>query len=321
MQTNETYGITVEDLEKAASVRLFEKAAAAEGINLAELSESQVEDLYAAYQQHSSEDNTPMNDELIDLFEKQAAYEGVDLDGLSDDELAYVFNNFVENISDDSGDYGYEDDYQDDYEEEEAYEKLAEAEILGRHMARAYMDEIEKNAFSVFDPQSGKNVNFDASLKKSNSKEYSRLMKLYKAEGQTRRTGGEAASAKQRRTSRLYTDADRKAKAQQLADVEAKRTRFGKVKAAKGKAGYYGKKALQHLSANKKMYGLGAAGLGLGAAGAYAMNKEATFNSILDERVQEFIEFGKEAGYDGSYMDDLAIQVLEDLGYDLSPLY
>ena len=67
--SNNTYGITVEDLEKAASVRLFEKAAAAEGINLADLSDSQVEELYAAYQSQS-EENT-MNDEIIDLFEKQ----------------------------------------------------------------------------------------------------------------------------------------------------------------------------------------------------------------------------------------------------------
>lgn len=305
MQTNETYGITVEDLEKAASVRLFEKAAAAEGINLAELSESQVEDLYTAYQQHSSEDNTPMNDELIDLFEKQAAYEGVDLDGLSDDELAYVFNNFVENISD-------EEDVFD--EEEEAYEKLAEAEILGRHMARAYMDELEKEA--------GEFINAEGKLvSKPNSKMTKEEFQMYREQQSARKKGGGTAVSRRIADSRLTSDADRKAKAKQLADAEAKRTRFGKAKAAKGKAGYYGKKALQHLSANKKMYGIGAAGLGLGAGAAYAMNKEATFNSILDERVQEFIEFGKEAGYDGSYMDDLAIQVLEDLGYDLSPLY
>ena len=96
MLNNQYHGITVEDLEKAASVRLFEKAAAAEGINLNELSESQVDELYSNYQQ-SSEENT-MNEEILDLFEKQAAYEGVDLEALSDDELAYVFDNFVSNL-------------------------------------------------------------------------------------------------------------------------------------------------------------------------------------------------------------------------------
>ena len=97
MLNNQYHGITVEDLEKAASVRLFEKAAAAEGINLSELSESQVDDLYSNYQQ-SSEENT-MNDEIIDLFEKQAAYEGVDLEALNDEELAHVYNNFVTNLT------------------------------------------------------------------------------------------------------------------------------------------------------------------------------------------------------------------------------
>ena len=84
-----TDGITAEDLEKAASVRLFEKAAAAEGINLAELTEDQVEDLYSAY---TSQENDM---DLIDLFEKQASVEGVDLDALSDEELQGAYANFV----------------------------------------------------------------------------------------------------------------------------------------------------------------------------------------------------------------------------------
>ena len=97
MSNQQNYSISAEDLEKAASVRLFEKAAAAEGINLNELSESQVEELYSNYQSQS-EENT-MNEEIIDLFEKQAAYEGVDLEALNDEELAHVYNNFVTNLA------------------------------------------------------------------------------------------------------------------------------------------------------------------------------------------------------------------------------
>ena len=82
-----------------------------------------------------------MNEEIVDLFEKQAAYEGVDLDALSDEELAYVYNNFVENLEEE-----LEDELQEEAEEE-AYEKLAEAEILGRHMARSYMDELDELDF------------------------------------------------------------------------------------------------------------------------------------------------------------------------------
>ena len=286
MTNTPNYGITVEDLEKAASVRLFEKAAAAEGINLNQLSSSEVDELYYNYQQ-SSEENT-MNDQIFDLFEKQAAYEGVDLESLSDEELAYVFNNFVENMSNDedaeavneflsdktaavydllmkkeagimdsvkgyasagaqkakdagaaavqmaknnpkkaigagvvtTGLAGYgakkmydkrkakaamekeaaestmleafdsflvdnhgvssadldEDTFNNTYnefldmvandvvtevaEEEDAYEKLAEAEILGRHMARAYMDEMGKEAGSLVSPPPAPKASF-----------------------------------------------------------------------------------------------------------------------------------------------------------------
>jgi len=85
----EARGVTAEDLEKAASVRLFEKAAAAEGVNLDDLDENQVEELYAHFVSNtmSDADNTKedsaMNDEVIDLFEKTAAAEGIDLDDLA----------------------------------------------------------------------------------------------------------------------------------------------------------------------------------------------------------------------------------------------
>lgn len=141
----ESRGVTAEDLEKAASVRLFEKAAAAEGVDLDSLDVDQVEDLYAAFVANQSYDDTTkeasaMNDEIVDLFEKTAAAEGIDLDDMDDVELAELYNHYVENVLPEQlEDFGKEAAA---YEEEEAYEKLAEAEILGRHMARAYMDEL-----------------------------------------------------------------------------------------------------------------------------------------------------------------------------------
>jgi hypothetical protein len=197
----EARGVTAEDLEKAASVRLFEKAAAAEGVNLDDLEENQVEELYAHFVSNnlSDADNTKeasaMNDEIVDLFEKTAAAEGIDLDEMADDELAELYNHYVENVlpeqieafegekqaSDEEivfdmfqktasaedidlnalNQYELTDLY-DHYVENvlplqigdeeaiqkvaDAQEKLAEAELLGRHMARAYVDEIEKEA-------------------------------------------------------------------------------------------------------------------------------------------------------------------------------
>jgi len=92
-------GITSEDLEKAASARLFEQAAAAEGIDLDTLNDSQINELYGVWANG-------------DAGEAKTASAG---------------------------------------EIEEAHAKLAEAEILGRHMARMYMDELGKEAASMAD--------------------------------------------------------------------------------------------------------------------------------------------------------------------------
>lgn len=144
----EARGVTAEDLEKAASVRYFEKAAAAEGVNLDELDEGQVEELYASFIHNTastvddhSKEASAMDNEIVDLFEKTAAAEGIDLDAMDNDELAELYNHYVENVLPEQ--LG---ETEKDASEEEAYEKLAEAEILGRHMARAYMDEMDKEA-------------------------------------------------------------------------------------------------------------------------------------------------------------------------------
>jgi hypothetical protein len=202
-------GVTTEDLEKAASVRLFEKAAAAEGVNLDDLDEDQVISLFEQFvsqPETSTKEASAMSD-VVDLFEKTAAAEGLDLDAVSDEDLADLYNHYVENVlpeqiaelEGDSNEGDYEDDdgeldkeasaaifemfektaadegidleemsdedlaelydhyienvlpeqlEEDDSEEKvaDAQEKLAEAEILGRHMARAYADEMDKVA-------------------------------------------------------------------------------------------------------------------------------------------------------------------------------
>jgi len=147
----ESRGVTAEDLEKAASVRLFEKAAAAEDVDLGSLDENQVEDLYVTFLSNQSNDDytkeaSAMNDEIVDLFEKTAAAEGIDLDDMADHELAELYNHYVENVLPEQV-----EEYEKgaSYEVDEATEKLAEAEILGRHMARAYMDEFDKEAASA----------------------------------------------------------------------------------------------------------------------------------------------------------------------------
>lgn len=328
MLNNQYHGITVEDLEKAASVRLFEKAAAAEGINLNELSEAQVDELYSNYQQ-SSEENT-MNEEIFDLFEKQAAYEGVDLEALSDDELAYVFNNFVGNLEselEDDVDYD-EDDYGYD-EEEEAYEKLAEAEILGRHMARAYMDELEKEA------ESAETRNARKTMKEQEAQHRKmQQAEMEKRKGQKRLTdqGGKSFGAKLKELATGHDAAEQRALKRHKAEMEGRGTSFevtskaGLEKGKKAKAAQKAKDAdrLKSLRRMERAKGYGKRGLvaaAVGGAGYGAkkmMEKEAANEAIYGlayERAEDFVKEGSVADYDGSFIDQIAIDILADHGY------
>lgn len=417
MLNNQNYSITAEDLEKAASVRLFEKAAAAEGINLSELSDSQVEDLYSNYQQ-SSEENT-MNDQIIDLFEKQAAYEGIDLDALSDDELAYVYNNFITNLEDemeeDNGEY-YD-------EEEEAYEKLAEAEILGRHMARAYMAELDEYGFgkeagvqdmlnrkekvrkemlkamgykSMKDVPEDKLKEFEAALTKnmkagagkakapervrnsdgSTSLRSEQKKRIQDAFDKDQREKDFKSSARgqeldlqqqERALAKKRKDIAKKAKEERMSQLSIKeqneitraealesqrkgaKTRLkkdltkakdyvtGKAKAT-GKAidrraqdvgQLLGGKMGKGGATSRRLRGYGALGAGVStlgglAYGASQMGKEAStldlFEAAAVERAQEMVEFGKEAGFNGDHVDTFAVEILQEAGYDVSPL-
>jgi len=172
-------GVTPEDLEKAASVRIFEKVAAAQNIDLSALDESQQDELFDHFQEEvlpgmvggdepSKEAGAEVTkellakvaalseDEKIALFEKQAAAEEVDLTALDEATLQGAYGHFLENtlpamvanggepVGIETAPDGAGEDKQ--AQAEEAAAKLAEAEILGRHMARSFRDELEKEA-------------------------------------------------------------------------------------------------------------------------------------------------------------------------------
>ena len=50
------------------------------------------------------------------------------------------------------------------------------------------------------------------------------------------------------------------------------------------------------------------------------MKKEAAFEEILEDRMQAYVEFGKEAGFSGSHLDNIALERLAELGYDITPV-
>ena len=271
----ESQGVTAEDLEKAASVRLFEKAAAAEGVDLDSLDVDQVEELYASFlsNQSYSDDYTKeasaMNDEIIDLFEKTAAAEGIDLDEMGDHELAELYNHYVENVL---------PEQMGEYEEVgEAHDKLAEAEILGRHMARAYMDEVEmyKEAVEV------------------SPGVYKPLSKMTKAERAAYKAQGGSQVASPQNKMRGYTKSQRKAKIQEFKDAEKARQKGAKVKERIGKTKHALRGAGAHLRRNKALYGLGALGAA-GTAGAYMAGRQ-------QQKAASFEDY--------DFVDDLALEM------------
>lgn len=157
-------GITEEDLEKAASVHLFQKTAAAEGIDLDEFSEEKVAELFDHFEENvlpgivggGDDVNAKLaslsDDDVFFLFEKQAAYEGLteeDLQSFDNEKLASAFQHFAEDILPQMAANDWEPvDFggSDKVAEAEATAKLAEADILGRHMAHAFHDELDKLA-------------------------------------------------------------------------------------------------------------------------------------------------------------------------------
>jgi len=83
------------------------------------------------------------DDDKFGLFEQQAAYEGLDLEQLDDTKLASAYGTFIEDylplvvVND-----GNPIDMSKVAEQEEAAAKLAEADILGRQMARSFAEEL-----------------------------------------------------------------------------------------------------------------------------------------------------------------------------------
>ena len=310
----ESRGVTAEDLEKAASVRLFEKAAAAEGVDLDSLDVDQVEELYAAFLSNPSyNDNTPtkeasaMNDEIVDLFEKTAAAEGIDLDEMADAELAELYNHYVENVLPlqieeyEKGASANEVD--------EATEKLAEAEILGRHMARAYMDEL-----SEFDKEAASRRQVFTDLA-SKGKAQGLMGRLGRAATESRlgqavgagsrrseaghRAGAKASQGVMDKAIRKAQKAAKKKKGGKLTEQQAAEIRRNVIKKTdSSKAVAKGQRKGQQQFERRVGMGLTAAG-GLGTAGAAGLGYKA---------------MKKESSWDEGYtVEEVAEEIASDL--------
>jgi hypothetical protein len=240
-------GVTQEDLEKAASARLFAEAAAAEGIDLSELSEDQAEELYDFWANggNAGEEKYASAEEML----AEAAVK-------------------------------------------EAGAKLAEAEYIGRYMARVYSDEMAKIAKDemIHVPGKGRSVPGGTITRVS-------------------KDSGDAVSGTNR--------------ARQLASkyvpgvediLEGMRERKMQI------GGHAG--ALKAHGTRRIAKGAGKLGLTAGAVGGAgylankAMKKESAFDTVVEQRAMAILEALQEPSFDEA-IDEAAIDLLRANGYDV----
>lgn len=318
-------GITQEDLEKAASARLFAEAAAAEGIDLSELSEEQAEELYAFWAD-DSEKNASAN-----AFFEAAAAEGIDLNEMTEDQVGELYNYWATG-GEEVEKAASAEDLLAEAAVKEAGAKLAEAEYIGRYMARVYADEMNKIA--------GDEQTWGDALKSLPKSVHERVGQLGAAMGHghgvgySALAGGAGLAAGGAYGAKKLLDRRRAAKAAQSAEKQSsafdeiideaaiellkeagvlsdigrrvrsavgKPTMMDRALNTRDSATKGGKKALEFLSKHKKEIGAGAGLAGAGfAAGrmskkspaASEEKKASAFEELVEARALEMIENG-----------------------------
>lgn len=264
-------GVTQEDLEKAASARLFAEAAAAEGIDLSELTEDQAEELYAFWANGGEE------------VEKAASAE---------DLLAEAAV-------------------------KEASAKLAEAEYIGRYMARVYADEMNKIAKTPGAMRS--------------------MFEGAKEEGKS--LGSRASSAAGEAYDKAHAGATRENIAGKLSragsaiksmtgysDIKGGLADLKDLRDPKMRKGLKAKDVAELRTAAHRQLGKGGlrAGLTAGALGgtgylahkAMSHKKESAFDTVVEQRAMEILEALQEPSFDEA-VDEAAIELLRANGYDV----
>ena len=260
-------GVTQEDLEKAASARLFAEAAAAEGIDLSELTEDQAEELYEFWANGGEE------------VEKAASAE---------DLLAEAAV-------------------------KEASAKLAEAEYIGRYMARVYADEMDKIAKKegvTVRPGRSRDTLTARSMAHgvgAGAKEEAKAMYEGAKGAVGRHLSRESLSERGKALSRMVG----------LSDLSEGYKAHRAARKAKDLAGQHA--ALQQFGKGGLRAGLTAGavgGTGYLAHKAMSHKKESAFDTVVEQRALEILESLQEPTFDEA-VDEAAIELLRANGYDV----
>jgi hypothetical protein len=230
---------------------------------------------------------------------KLAEDEGVDLGTLSDDEVSEL-------LSDIEGEMGKEAAANEDIDEE-AQEKLAEADFLGRAMAHAYVNELSE-------------IEKEAGIKETAGKAYSAARRGLARAGEATGVSQMIRGAKGK--SALGKEVKRLDARSQIGDTArghaARKIQMEKVrKAMKGAKG--------EMTEGAKRFGkrvgvpVGLLGTGV-VAGKVAQSSDQNFEALATERAYEMLQ---EAGYDvekvaQADVDTAALQMLEQAGYEVN---
>lgn len=267
-------------------------------------------ELYGTQENIAGEDDFEKQ-AAAEFLVKLAAEEGVDLDSLSDAEVAGLLEEIEKGASSDF--------------EDEAQEKLAEADFLGRAMAHAYVDElaeIEKDAATraemIF---GGKGGRAGGEISEQAAKTFEQGVKAQrgrKAAFERATKGKMGAGHKGARGILGRIGKFHATGARQMASAFAK---GGPAKAGLGK----------QLLERGKRFGIGASKFAPAAAvaglGAYGLHKalkgkeKKSYNEAIEDAAAErAYEMLADAGYDiekvaGNDVEIRALQMLEDAGY------
>jgi len=300
-------GFTAEDLEKAASVRLFEKVATEDGIDLSTLSDEDVDTLFGHFVTEilphmTNEDAGQAADDRekaasVMLFQKVASAEGIDLNDYSEDQINGMYGVFLDDILPSM----YQEE-EKNAEVEEAQAKLAEMDILGRHMARAYHDELSKLGGGFV--EGVRRAATGAGIREG--------METLR-QGKKLKGAGEIAK-------RMAGEASKPSHVRELAgEIGGKRLRQAAETAAAGK-----KQLLGGIGRTGALYGTGAlAAGGTGLAAKKVMDRKnekaasVLFDKLAEERANEILQHysaPEEPDFD-DMINQRAIEMLEANGY------
>lgn len=237
-------------------------------------------DLYGTAETIGAESDDTTKLAQAEIMSEMFQAEGIDVDELAPDTIVKV----AESLFGDENEIGYEDVAED---EDEASEKLAEADFLGRVMAHSYvdeMDEIEKSAGKVRSAWEG--VKGVASKAKARAK-----------------LTGERLSPK---NTKFRYD---------LARMEGKAVPghpgikpTGRIRSAVGALNPTQRKALAAIGAT------GLAGAG-GYAGYKKMKKQSALDVLAEQRAMEMLEYGGGEDKLASAVEERALEMLYEAGY------